>query len=169
MRGCLARGGQIAIFGPLWSIPSRQTRAYVMIITLCKSKIHRARVTEANLDYVGSLTIDETLMKAANLREYERITVGNINNGERFDTYIIRGRADSGEICVNGAAAHKVSVGDLIIIMAYAGFTESEADRFTPSLVYVNEDNRIVKIAPEKANTEFASEIALAADIESSS
>ena len=138
-----------------------------MIITLCKSKIHRAKVTEANLDYVGSLTIDETLMKAANLREYERITVANITNGNRFETYVIRGQADSGDICVNGAAAHKVTAGDLIIIISFASFTEAEADSFTPSLVFVNEQNKIVKIGPERANTEFAREIALAAEIKS--
>ncbi|MFQ5607502.1 MAG: aspartate 1-decarboxylase [Candidatus Zixiibacteriota bacterium] len=130
-----------------------------MLITLCKSKIHRARVTGANLDYVGSLTIDETLMKAANLREYERVTVGDITNGERFDTYVIRGEPDSGEICVNGAAAHKVTVGDLIIIMAYAQFDEAEADTFVPSLVYVNRDNRIVKVGLERAGQVFDREI----------
>jgi len=117
-----------------------------MMISLCKSKIHRATVTETNLDYVGSLTIDQTLMRLANLREFERVTVANITNGERFDTYVIKGGADTGEMCVNGAAAHKASVGDLIIVCAYGLYSGKEAEQFAPSIVFVNAKNAPVEI-----------------------
>lgn len=114
-----------------------------MLIHIFKSKIHRATVTEANLNYVGSVTIDEALMEAANLLEGEKVQIVNNNNGERFETYVIRGERDSGMICLNGAAARKVQVGDTVIIMAYALMTPEEAREFKPSVVFPDEHNRI--------------------------
>ncbi|MBN4056692.1 aspartate 1-decarboxylase [bacterium AH-315-J21] len=127
-----------------------------MILTMCKCKIHRATVTEANLDYVGSITIDETLMKAAGLLEFEQVSVANITNGERFETYVIKGEADSGVICINGAAAHKATRGDLIIIIAYAQFEESEAKKYVPRFVFVDAENRQVKLERETAATAYS-------------
>jgi len=115
-----------------------------MLVTLLKSKIHRATVTQAELGYVGSITIDESLMRAANLREYEKVQVVNNNNGERLETYVIKGKADSGVICMNGAAARRTAVGDVVIIMAYAQMTAEEADNHTPAVVIVGEDNKPV-------------------------
>lgn len=114
-----------------------------MFIHIFKSKIHRATVTEANLNYVGSITIDEALMEAANLLEGEKVQIVNNNNGERFETYVIRGERNSGMICLNGAAARKVQVGDTVIIMAYALMTTEEARSFKPSVVFPDEYNRI--------------------------
>ncbi|MFN7116924.1 MAG: aspartate 1-decarboxylase [Saprospiraceae bacterium] len=114
-----------------------------MWIHIFKSKIHRATVTEANLNYVGSVTIDEALMEAANLLEGEKVQIVNNNNGERFETYVIRGERNSGMICLNGAAARKVQVGDTVIIMAYAMMTPEEARSFKPSVVFPDEHNRI--------------------------
>ncbi len=114
-----------------------------MWIHIFKSKIHRATVTEANLNYVGSITIDEALMEAANLIEGEKVQIVNNNNGERFETYIIRGERNTGMICLNGAAARKVQVGDTVIIMAYAMMTPEEAKTFKPSVVFPDEHNRI--------------------------
>jgi aspartate 1-decarboxylase len=116
-----------------------------MLITVCKSKIHRARITEANLNYVGSLTIDEDLMKLADLVEYERISIVNVNNGERFDTYVIRGEPGSGTITLNGAAARKGQPGDLIIIIAWAQIEKDEAAGFKPAVVHVDQNNRPTK------------------------
>ena len=99
-----------------------------MNITMLKGKIHRATVSEARLDYVGSITVDETLMEAAEIREYEQVQIVDIDNGQRFETYVIAGEKDSGLICLNGAAARMVQVGDKIIIMSYAGMTPGEAD-----------------------------------------
>lgn len=113
-----------------------------MLISVCKSKIHRATVTDADLNYVGSLTIDEELMKAADLVEYERISVVNINNGERFDTYVITGEPGSGDIRLNGAAARKGQKGDLIIIIAYGLVDKSEAAGVRPAVVHVDQNNR---------------------------
>ncbi len=101
-----------------------------------KSKIHRARVTEANLNYVGSVTIDEDLIEAAGLYSNEKVSIVNINNGERIETYVIKGERGSGKIGVNGAAAHKFSPGDLVIIMAYALMTPEEAKIFKPSVIF---------------------------------
>lgn len=115
-----------------------------MLITLLKSKIHRATITEAELNYVGSITIDEDLMDAANLREYEKVAIVNNNNGERFETYVITGKRGSGVICLNGAAARKGVVGDIIIILSYAQMTPEEADEFKPLLVFPNEKNLLV-------------------------
>jgi aspartate 1-decarboxylase len=111
--------------------------------TLLKSKIHRATVTEANLDYQGSVTIDTLLMEAADLLHFERVEIYNVTNGERFATYAIPGRRGAGEICLNGAAAHKVSVGDLVIIASYASYEDAAARSHEPSLVFVDEHNRI--------------------------
>ena len=107
-----------------------------MQITLMKSKIHRAVVTEADINYVGSITIDRTLMEAAELREYERVDVLNVNNGERLQTYVIAGERDSGIICLNGAAARKAVVGDVVIILSYANVTPEEAEGWQPKVVH---------------------------------
>ena len=110
---------------------------------MMKSKIHRARVTESNLDYEGSITIDETLMEKANILPYEQVDIYNVTNGERFTTYAIKGERNSGVICINGAAAHKGRKGDIIIIVTYAAFSESELASFHPDKVYVDDLNRI--------------------------
>lgn len=107
-----------------------------MLINILKSKIHRVQVTEANLDYVGSITIDEALMEAANIVAGERVQVVDNNNGARLETYVIPGRRGSGCICINGAAAHLVKVGDTVIIMAYALMEPDEARTFKPSIVF---------------------------------
>ncbi len=112
---------------------------------LLKSKIHRATVTATELDYEGSITIDTDLLKAANIVPFEQVKIYNVTNGERFDTYAIEGKAGSGEICLNGAAAWKASVGDLIIIASYAIFEENEVAKHSPSIVHVNSENRITK------------------------
>ena len=108
---------------------------------LLKSKIHRARVTDANLNYEGSITIDRNLMDEAKMKEYEQVHIVNINNGERFETYIIEGPRGSGTICLNGAAARLVQPNDLIIIMAYVQMDESETDAHKPVVVMVDENN----------------------------
>ena len=113
-----------------------------MLITVCKSKIHRATITEANLDYVGSITIDSDLMRRADLIEYEKVQVANISNGERFETYVIAGKSGSGTIGLNGAAARKGDVGDLIIIIAYGLFEKEEAALFKPTFIHVDKDNK---------------------------
>lgn len=107
-----------------------------MMIEVLKSKIHCARVTEANLNYMGSITIDETLMEAANLIAGEKVSVVNNNNGERLETYIIKGERGSGKVCLNGAAARKVQPGDIVIIMSYALMDFEEAKCFKPSIVF---------------------------------
>jgi aspartate 1-decarboxylase len=107
-----------------------------MLIEVVKSKIHKVTVTEANLHYVGSITIDEDLMDAANLIENEKVHVLNINNGERLETYIIKGIRGSGDICLNGAAARKVIVGDVIIIMSFAMLDFEEAKLFNPAIIF---------------------------------
>ena len=107
-----------------------------MIIEILKSKIHRVTVTEANLNYIGSITIDEDLMNAANIIEHEKVQVLNLNNGERFETYVIRGSRDSGEICVNGAAARKVVAGDILLIMSYASMEFEDAKSFRPAVIF---------------------------------
>lgn len=114
-----------------------------MKIDMLYSKIHRARVTDANLNYVGSITIDEALMKAANILEFQKVEILNVNNGERFSTYVIKG-SKKGEICLNGAAARKVCVGDVVIIVAYASMDAKEANEFKPTIVQVNENNEII-------------------------
>jgi len=109
------------------------------------SKLHRATVTEANLNYVGSITIDQDLLDAANMRVGQKIDIVNINNGERFSTYIIAGKRGKKEICLNGAAARKVHVGDKIIVIAYASMTEEEAESFEPKIVILDDDNTIAQ------------------------
>lgn len=117
-----------------------------MIIEILKSKIHRVHVTEANVDYVGSITIDESLMEAANIIRGEKVQVVNVTNGERLETYAIPGRRDSGVICLNGAAAHKASVGDVVIIISYAQMDFEEAKTFAPRVVFPDTaTNRIVE------------------------
>lgn len=116
-----------------------------MNITMLYSKLHRATVTEANLHYVGSITIDQELLDAANMRVGQKIEIVNINNGERFATYIIPGEPGKKEICLNGAAARKVHVGDKIIIIAYASMSEEEADTYEPKIVILEDDNSIVQ------------------------
>ncbi len=113
---------------------------------ILKSKIHRAKVTEADLNYEGSITIDRNLMDAAGLLPYEKVDIYNITNGERFSTYVIEGERGSGTICLNGAAARKVQVGDLIIIACYVTMTEEEARNHQPTVVLVDENNRIKEI-----------------------
>lgn len=111
--------------------------------TLLKSKIHRATVTDANLNYQGSVTIDPLLMEAAALVHFERVEIYNVTNGERFATYAIPGRAGTGEICINGAAAHKAKAGDLVILASYAAYDDKELAGHKPALVFVDEANRI--------------------------
>lgn len=114
-----------------------------MTIELLKSKIHRATITEANLHYIGSIGIDEDLMEAANLVEFEKVQVLNINNGERLETYVIKGERGSGMISLNGAAARKAVVGDLVIIAAFAQMTPEEAKAFKPAVVFPDNHNKI--------------------------
>lgn len=114
-----------------------------MQIQILKSKIHRAVITEANLNYVGSLTLDEDLMDAANLIENEKIQVVNVNNGERLETYIIRGERGSGIVCLNGPAARKGAEGDIVIIISYALMDFEEAKRFKPVVVFPADGNRL--------------------------
>jgi aspartate 1-decarboxylase len=112
--------------------------------TMLKSKLHRATVTHSELHYEGSCAIDENLLDAANIHEYEQIQIYNITNGERFTTYAIRAQRGSGVISINGAAAHKANPGDLVIIATYAVYNELELARYAPELVYVDADNRIL-------------------------
>ena len=115
-----------------------------MYINILKSKIHRVRVTQADLNYIGSITIDEDLMDAANLIEGERVQIVNINNGERFETYVIKGERQTGMICLNGPAARKVAINDIIIIIGYAMLEFEEAKSFKPSLVFPNEQTNLL-------------------------
>jgi len=116
-----------------------------MILNMLKSKIHRAVVTEANLNYIGSVTIDRDLMDAAGLFEYEQVQIVDINNGQRFETYCIAGKRGSGVICLNGAAARMVCVGDQVIIMAYCQIDSVEVNRHLPKIVFVNELNQVTE------------------------
>jgi len=116
-----------------------------MTIQVLKSKIHRARVTEAELNYVGSITIDENLMIAANLIENEVVQVLNVNNGERFETYVIKGEKNSGTICLNGPAARLVQVDDVVIVVSYAAMEFEEAKKFKPVVIFPDSNNRISK------------------------
>ncbi len=114
-----------------------------MIQEFLYSKIHRATVTDANLNYVGSITVDETLMKAAKIKEWQKVDILDINNGERFQTYVIKGEPNSGCICLNGAAARKVQPGDKVIIISYAYLNSDEIENHTPTVVMVDDNNRI--------------------------
>ncbi len=116
-----------------------------MLIEMLASKIHRATVTDANINYVGSISIDETLIKKAKLRINQKVDIFDINNGERFSTYVISAPANSCSICLNGAAARKVQKGDKVIICAYGMFNEQEADKHTPTIVLVDDNNKITK------------------------
>lgn len=110
-----------------------------MLIQVVKSKIHRVKVTQADLNYIGSITIDEKLMEAAGMLEGERVQIVNVNNGERIETYVIKGEANSGTICLNGPAARRVAVGDVVIIIGYGFMTPEEAKNFKPQLCFPNE------------------------------
>ena len=121
-----------------------------MELTLLKAKIHRATVTQADLDYVGSITIDSNLLAESGIMEYEMVAIADIDNGSRFETYAIAGEAGSGIICLNGAAAKCVNVGDKVIIMAYARMTPEEAKTHKPTVLFVDDENKIVR----KANYE---------------
>lgn len=112
---------------------------------MLKSKLHRVKVTEANLNYIGSITIDKTLMQAANILEGEKVAIVNNNNGARFETYVIAGEENSGIICLNGAAARLVQKDDIVIIIAYCFLDEKEAREFKPAIVFVDENNKITK------------------------
>ncbi|MGI6605676.1 MAG: aspartate 1-decarboxylase [Peptococcia bacterium] len=122
-----------------------------MYRTMLKSKIHRAVITEANLHYVGSITIDTDLLEKANIVEHEKVQIVNVNNGARLETYVIAGPRGSGAVCLNGAAARLVQPGDLVIIISYALVPENQVTEFQPTVVFVDEKNRITKIAAEKA------------------
>ena len=121
-----------------------------MIIKLLKSKIHRATVTEADLNYMGSLTLDEDLMDAAGLIEFEKIQVLDITKGSRLETYIIRGKRGSGEVCINGAAAHLIHEGDLVIIVSYCQLTENESLNHKPNIVNVDNENKVIYSSVEE-------------------
>lgn len=118
-----------------------------MLRTMCRGKIHRARVTGANLHYVGSITIDPVLLEAADILPYERVQVVDVNNGARFETYVIEGERGSGEMVINGAAARLVAPGDVVIVMSYVLVDDEEAKRHRPRVVLVDESNRIVEVA----------------------
>ena len=117
--------------------------AETMTIQVLKSKIHRVKITQAELHYVGSITIDEALMDAANLIEGEKVQVVSINNGERLETYVIKGERNTGTVCLNGPAARKAAVGDVVIVISYASMDFEEAKRFKPTLIFPTPENRI--------------------------
>lgn len=121
-----------------------------MMITMLKAKIHRAAVTESNLNYVGSITIDRDLMEASGILEYEKVSVVNIDNGSRFETYVIEGDCGSGVICVNGAAARLVQPGDKVIILAYCQIDSEEAESHSPQIVFVGSGNKILEITSSR-------------------
>ena len=117
-----------------------------MTVNMLKSKIHRATVKQAELQYVGSITIDEALMEAAGIFEYEKVQIVDIENGNRFETYVIAGERESGMICLNGAAARQVAVGDHVILMCYAQMTPEEAKEHHPKVVFVDDENKIARV-----------------------
>ena len=127
-----------------------------MTITMLKSKIHRAVVVQAALNYVGSITIASDLMEAAGIFEYEKVQIADVENGNRFETYVIAGEAGSGMICLNGAAARQVQVGDHVIIMSYADMTPEEAKNHKPQVVFVDEKNGIKRIAHYEKHGELS-------------
>lgn len=126
-----------------------------MTINMLKGKIHRAVVTQAELNYVGSITIDTELMEAAGILEYEKVQIADVESGTRFETYTIAGEAGSGMICLNGAAARQVQVGDHIIIMAYCDITPEEAKSHKPKVVFVDEDNKVKRLATYEKHGEL--------------
>lgn len=115
-----------------------------MTLTIFKSKIHRVKVTQAELNYVGSITVDADLLEAANILEGEKVQIVNINNGERIETYTIAGTRGSGMVCLNGPAARRVQVGDMVILIAYAQMTPEEAKGYTPTIVFPDSNNRLI-------------------------
>lgn len=117
-----------------------------MLLTIFKSKIHRVKVTQAELNYVGSITVDEDLLDAANIMVGERVQIVNVNNGERLETYTIAGERGSGMICLNGPAARKVQVGDIVILINYAQMTPEEAKSFRPTVIFPDENNQIASM-----------------------
>ncbi len=123
-----------------------------MFLTLFKSKLHRATVTEANIDYVGSITIDRSLLEVANILPGEKVQVVNLNNGERFETYTIEGETNSGIICLNGAAARLVQVGDKVIIIAYAMMSAEEAKTFKPNVLVLDESNQVIEVKDKEVH-----------------
>lgn len=126
-----------------------------MLLNMYKGKIHRATVTEANLNYVGSVTIDEDLLKAAGILPGERVQIVNNNNGNRLETYTIKGQAGSGVICLNGAAARLVQPGDAVIIIAYCYLDAKEAETFEPKVVFVDDNNKVIDISHEEKHGEI--------------
>ena len=126
-----------------------------MTFDMLYSKIHRSTVSDANLNYVGSITIDEELMQAAALRVGQKVDIVNINNGERFQTYVIKGKAGSKDMCLNGAAARKVQIGDKIIVIAYASYTEAELENYKPIVVLVDENNNIDLVTNELVGSDY--------------
>ncbi|MBR3645336.1 MAG: aspartate 1-decarboxylase [Lachnospiraceae bacterium] len=131
-----------------------------MNITMLKSKIHRATVVQAELNYVGSITVDRDLMDASGIYEYEYVQIADVDNGNRFETYVIAGERGSGMICLNGAAARQVSVGDKIIIMSYAQMTPEEIENHKPQVVFVDDDNKIARVTQyEKYGSLFDVEV----------
>jgi len=115
-----------------------------MFIEVVKSKIHRVKITQAELHYVGSITIDENIMDAANIIENEKVQIVNINNGERIETYVIKGERGSGHVCLNGPAARKAEVGDIIIIISYASMNFDEAKNHTPTIIFPDKNNQVI-------------------------
>lgn len=132
-------------------------KAEIMNITMLKSKIHRAVVTQAELNYVGSITVDSELLKSAGILEYEMVQIVDIDNGNRFETYTIAGESGSGVMCLNGAAARQVQVGDHIIVMCYASMTPEEAQSHSPKVVFVNDDNSISRVTDYEKHGEIFS------------
>lgn len=126
-----------------------------MTIDMLYSKIHRATVSDANLNYVGSITIDEELMQAAALRVGQKVDIVNINNGERFQTYVIKGKAGAKDMCLNGAAARKVQVGDKIIVISYASYSEAELENYKPIVVLVDDKNNVDLITNELIGSDY--------------
>ncbi len=124
--------------------------------TLLKSKIHRVTVTDANIEYEGSITVDRDLMDAADFHHYEQVHIFNVSNGHRLVTYVIEGERGSGDICVNGAAAHLAKKGDCLIVASFASYSESECKMQVPKLVYVDGQNRITGIGPERKTLKVA-------------
>ena len=136
-----------------------------MFLHIHKSKIHRVKVTEANLNYVGSITIDEDLMDAANLYDGEKVQVVNNNNGERIETYVIKGPRGSGVICLNGAAARKAAIGDIVIIVSYALMTPEEAKNYKAIVVFPDENNRLNEINFIKSGYQYIRSVLLCKNI----
>lgn len=126
-----------------------------MTIDMLYSKIHRAVVTDANLHYVGSITIDEDLLDASNMKVGQKVEIVNINNGERFSTYTIKGERGSKDMCLNGAAARKVEVGDMIIVIAYGSYTPEDLETYKPIVVHVDENNDIVEVTNDLVGSDY--------------